>query len=254
MPDTSNLTGRRFGRLVVLGPAGKIGTASAWECQCDCGGRKRTIRNNLTRGVARSCGCLARELSSERASLGPNPVTIAGEVAYIELQRRDGSTAAVVKLDAALYPIVEPYRWHLDKQGYAFAWDWNKRPAKRFPMHRLLLANELGGSLQVDHIDRDKLNNLLSNLRAATKLQNSRNQEARSRSGFKGVTAQKKHWQATIRCSGKTHYLGVFNTPEAAAKAYNTAAQELFGEFAWLNPLSEKEESYEARIPSRTSR
>jgi AP2 domain len=59
-----------------------------------------------------------------------------------------------------------------------------------------------------------------------------------SRTGFKGVGwsgAETHRWQARIMREGKRVFLGNFGTPEEAARAYDRAARELFGEHAWLN-------------------
>jgi hypothetical protein len=53
-----DLTGRRFGKLVVTGFAGYRGAAVVWECACDCGGAKMVETGQLRRGNVRSCGCL----------------------------------------------------------------------------------------------------------------------------------------------------------------------------------------------------
>lgn len=57
-----DLTGQRFGRLVVLEDV-RIDTkhASVWRCVCDCGNEKLVGANNLARGKTRSCGCLQKE-------------------------------------------------------------------------------------------------------------------------------------------------------------------------------------------------
>lgn len=56
-----DLVGLRFGRLTVMSRDGKIGTISAWRCQCNCGRTTRVRRDHLTRGRTISCGCLNRE-------------------------------------------------------------------------------------------------------------------------------------------------------------------------------------------------
>lgn len=64
---TQDLTGQRFGRLVVIAEAEKRKDRKRrWLCQCDCGGRTITGTNNLTSRNTRSCGCLTREAARDR--------------------------------------------------------------------------------------------------------------------------------------------------------------------------------------------
>lgn len=55
-----DMTGRRFGRLVVVERAGSRNESAAWGCLCDCGRTHIVTRSNLIRG-AQSCGCLIKE-------------------------------------------------------------------------------------------------------------------------------------------------------------------------------------------------
>lgn len=57
-----DITGRRFGRLVVLRWEGYSRSwQSMWRCRCDCGKEVVVMKWNLLRGRTRSCGCLHRE-------------------------------------------------------------------------------------------------------------------------------------------------------------------------------------------------
>lgn len=57
-----NMTGQRFGRLVVVSRAPSDGAGRArWHCRCDCGNDATYLRAVLMAGDAKSCGCLRRE-------------------------------------------------------------------------------------------------------------------------------------------------------------------------------------------------
>lgn len=68
-PRIKDITGKRFGRLTVLSFSHIGGDGKAiWKCICDCGNSHFVDGCNLRRGNSRSCGCLAKELSSSRNS------------------------------------------------------------------------------------------------------------------------------------------------------------------------------------------
>lgn len=82
-----DLTGRRFGRLLVIQRANG-GTHRSWECRCDCGEAVFTGGNKLTRGQKKSCGCLKSEARQQRAqSRGAGQSRLMFESAYIAEQR-----------------------------------------------------------------------------------------------------------------------------------------------------------------------
>ena len=91
----------------------------------------------------------------------------------------------------------------------------------------------------VDHIDGDRKNNKLSNLRWATPKENGANKTKRANtsSKYKGVHFNKKmlKWQANLRTNGKTYHIGCYNNEQDAARAYDEKAIEFFGEFAKIN-------------------
>lgn len=100
-------------------------------------------------------------------------------------------------------------------------------------LHRVIVDAREGDL--VDHADTDGLNNLRSNLRVVTEMQNARNARTRldNTSGYKGVTwhNQRRKWKAQIWHDGKQRSLGLFLSPEDAAAAYASASAEYHGEF-----------------------
>jgi len=67
MPAFQDLTGQRFGRLVVVERRGSTkNRAAKWFCECDCGNSKVICQRELKTGESRSCGCLHKELLSSR--------------------------------------------------------------------------------------------------------------------------------------------------------------------------------------------
>ncbi len=91
---------------------------------------------------------------------------------------------------------------------------------------------------QIDHIDGNRSNNLISNLREATNAQNNRNTKLRvnNTTGFKGIYfhKQNKNFVARITVDYKEIHLGCYKTAEEASQAYKKAALELHGSFARL--------------------
>jgi hypothetical protein len=101
----------------------------------------------------------------------------------------------------------------------------------------------------VDHINGDTFDNRRSNLRSATKKQNAQNMIARSpRSGFKGVHRVGRRFVAKIGKATEGNRLGVFDTDEDAARAYDAAARLRYGEFARVNfPVAGEQPAIHAR-------
>lgn len=62
----SNLTGRRFGRLVVLAGLRNEKGALVWQCKCDCGNETYAKTGALNTGTKKNCGCMSRERDRDR--------------------------------------------------------------------------------------------------------------------------------------------------------------------------------------------
>jgi hypothetical protein len=147
--------------------------------------------------------------------------------------------AGVALIDAADAERILCYRWHLHPHGYAV----RPRRAEDGPgptqiyMHRVILDAPAG--VPVRRRNESRLDNRRANLRLATLSQSRAGARLRgdNTSGYRGVTwsARNGQWQAQIQVAGKRHFLGYFASKEDAARAYDEAAREAFGEFARLN-------------------
>ncbi len=127
------------------------------------------------------------------------------------------------------------------KSFYAVRTDYSGNKPLKIYMHRLIMNNPK--KLLVDHKNHNTLLNTKKNLRIATASQNQANGQKRpnNKTGFKGVSwyVHAKKFAAGIRKNGKHIHLGLFLSAKEAGDAYDTAAKDLFGEFALLNKKEE---------------
>ncbi len=114
-------------------------------------------------------------------------------------------------------------------------------------MHHVILERILGRPIRkgemTDHVDGNGLNNTRANLRivnnSLNKINGNKYATKPTTSKFKGVdwNNQSKKWRARISKDNKRISLGLFNKEEDAARAYNKAAEKLFGKHAKLNEV-----------------
>lgn len=128
----------------------------------------------------------------------------------------------------------------LHRTGPYLAWTTAK---KKFYAHQIVWFIHHGRIPKlIDHINGDKEDNRIENLRACTPAQNQYNspKKRNNKSGFKGVVEHKrctkKKWQAKIVVDGTLNSLGYYETPEKAGAVYEAAARKYAGEFAHPNP------------------
>ena len=121
--------------------------------------------------------------------------------------------------------------WYLNKSGYPFSYT-----ARYHSLHRFLLGRQEKGMV-IDHINRNKLDNRICNLRIITAKENSynRTKNANSENKYKGVQKRGNKYIAVITKDGIKKEIGGFLTEEDAAKTYDMMAEELFGEYAGKN-------------------
>lgn len=101
---------------------------------------------------------------------------------------------------------------------------------KTFALHRLIGTHYIEKKNEnlclLDHIDRDKLNNSIDNLRWIDYNGNNRNKSVYNKCGYTGVYKRNDRYIARIRVDGFKKYLGSFETPEEAGDAYQKAYDE----------------------------
>lgn len=234
LPD---LSGQRFGKLTVIGRATlPKGSICKWLCRCECGKTKAVQTYSLRRGETRSCGCSKIHRREEPARPPPEGSR------YVLL-----SAGKVALVDSADYERVAQFIWSASKPGgcrtyYASRSFWKNGKKEVVFLHRFIM--NAGPSVEVDHADHDGLNNRRLNLRLCTKQMNMRNvSPSKGNKGAVFIPSRGK-WRANIvsrpNADGSkmlSRHLGYFDTAEQAHAAYDAAAKQYFGEFAFTNEM-----------------
>lgn len=141
----------------------------------------------------------------------------------IELFRYDGVNGVLMRK-------LKSGRWKVcgDTSNHSHGYGYVRVDGKSYLAHRLvwlLVYREWPD--EIDHIDRDRMNNRLNNLRAVTRNENMHNQRMskNNSSGYPGVCfhKQRNKYMANIGVNGKRTHLGLFPTAEQAFTAYMLA-------------------------------
>lgn len=236
-----DLTGEKFGRLTVIGRAEDKKVANGhrkrgysyvamWNCKCDyCGNIKPMAASQLLYNrPSKSCGC-RRYYEGIRTQY--NKYDLNGEygIGYLE----DGSE---FYFDLEDYDLIKDYHWTLHK-GYITCHKWSveTKSEHHIKMHRLIMGvvdNTDYRNVQVDHINRNKVDNRKSNLRICNNQQNSHNKSPYRKDGSKiGVKKHKEKWMADITVNGVCIKLGEYDSYGDAVRARIDAEKKYWGEY-----------------------
>ena len=236
-----DLTGMRFGRLVVLYRVeDKIlsdGThSSMWMCLCDCGNSKIVEGRLLVSETTRSCGCLQYEVSCQNLNQKKyNKYDLSGEYGIGYTYNQDSQGRNAFWFDIEDYEKIKDYCWFFSND-YVVA---HNEFHKTIYLHKIIMPS----LKQVDHIQHAKYDNRKNKLRVATNAENVRNQgiQSNNTSGATGVSWHKhrKAWQSYIGIDGKNLYLGLHADKDEAIKVRVNAENEYFGEWSYTNSIKD---------------
>lgn len=144
-------------------------------------------------------------------------------------------------LDEQDYEWAKRFNWQCGQRGYACrSVNLGNRNIITVYLHRLIMR--VNTSQYVDHVSGDTLDNRRINLRITNMVQNAQNRRKHSAQGgtssqYKGVSWNSVHkkWAAYIGVNGGRKWLGMHHDEEDAARAYDVAALQHYGEYARLN-------------------
>lgn len=182
-----------------------------------------------------------------RAALEDKKENLLTQLELKQLFSYDSNTGAFSRIKATKGRAAGRIVGHVRPGSYVFI----EVGRKKYSAHRLAWLYVHGefppDGLFVDHINRDKYDNRIENLRLVNRSQNSTNACVRNtnKCGYKGVywASYFGRWRAAIRANGKRIYLGYFWTPEAARDAYLVAATKYFGEYSAEVIAAQKKEA-----------
>ena len=197
-----------------------LGTCEAGGCDAPIHGRGLCNRHYIQ---------LKRKGYVYRSCKDKNYYEQCDNIYKIHLQNREGDVVGKAIIDIDDYWKAIKHRWHMDSNGYAK----NNGSAG---LHKIVIG-DVPESMEIDHIDRNPLNNMKSNLRVVSRSQNLANSgmSKNNTTGFKGVYMNHGKIVSQIYFDGKLRYLGTFKGKIEAAKAYDIAAIERSGDFALTN-------------------
>lgn len=220
-----DITGNRYGSLVVLEQRENIGQKTAWLCQCDCGNQKIIRGDSLKSGATRSCGCFKEDDVARAKRYN----TYSETEKYMVGCTNKGDLFFFDKDD---YDLISKYTWFKHDTGYFRA----NTKSKQISMHRLVMGcYRDDNELEVDHINHNISDNRKVNLRLVTNAQNQMNKQksTRNTSGAKGVSwsKSKKCWFAQIGLNGKLIFIGSYADFDSACEARKEKEKELYKEY-----------------------
>lgn len=233
MGKAVDLTNKRFGRLTAIELCSERKNGERqWLCKCDCGSYCKVITGNLNSGSTRSCGCLLKESGIKNATLlNKKPGRNKDKKKYNNFIVHPEYVEIIMKrcnaiIDNCDIDLVKQYCWNLNGSYACTSITVSPNHQKKLLLHRLIIG-EIPKGMQVDHINRNKLDNRRENLRIVTPSQNSSNigKPKTNTSGYKWVSydKSKRKFLGSFSYNKIWHKVGLF---DSAVDAYNAVIEE----------------------------
>ena len=210
-----DLTGKRLGRLLVLGQASerdpKYPKQLNWRCRCDCGNECNAVGYALTSGYKKSCGCLQRESR------------------YIDLAGKTFGQLTAIRSTGKIAHNSAVWLWHCTCGNEIEA-------EAEYVMYGG--RKSCGCAAKRTQIEHCKMMHEADPVIAGTKLSKLHQTKATSNTGVLGVTyhIRVKKYAARIQFQGKRYRLGYYEKLSDAAAARKAAEEKLHGDFIeWYN-------------------
>ena len=228
-----DLTGKIFGRWIVLGK--DESKQGYWICQCSC--ELETIKSvyggSLTKGLSQSCGCLQKEIAS-KYNKKYNKYDLTGDYGI----GRTSNTDKEFYFDLEDYSKIKDYCWIETHDGYlngGSPFNWKDKHY----IHRVIMECT-NPNIFIDHINHNTLDNRKENLRLVSPAQNTYNKSIQpyNTSGEIGVyyNEQRNKWIAQIVFKGQ-HRCVYCDSKEEAIETRRKMEDELFGEYGYHNSI-----------------
>ena len=146
---------------------------------------------------------------------------------------------AIMLISTNNLSLILEFTWYLGKSGYPVAYqsiDSKIKLGRGMKVYQMIMPKIADGYV-IDHINRNKLDNRIENLRICTNKENSYNtsKPKNSKNKYKGVQKCGDKWKAVITKNNKTNEINNIASEKEAARIYDLMAEELFGKYAGKN-------------------
>lgn len=235
--QTIDLSGQKFNYLTVIKqvprPAHIKCNHTFWLCKCDCGNEKIIDQRALKSGNTKSCGCYSHissrnNLINYLKTIPKTKNKFIKEDGYYKLYTKKGIEFLIDEDD---FEDVYQHYWIL-RGNYICSKFAEKQTPRYTILHRFIIKNIPEG-MQIDHINRNTLDNRKSNLRIVTPHENMMNRRITSKSKNGGFNVyyrpSKNKYEASFSFNKKHYWVGTFDDLKTAENAVLEKRKEIGG-------------------------